>query len=407
MGTTVPLRAASATRRDRARVVGRLLLACMRDDAWRSGSPAADAAVMLGRSQVAPAVIEGLTAAAHFHGVAGYVYRMLSRVEGLDREALRDLEALRAGGLHTHLRGVSDLPLLVEALGGAGIPWLVVKGPVLAELHGAPDLRAYSDLDLVVPAAAFGDALGALEHAGARVLARNWWHRLDVLAGEVPLVLPSGTAVDLHWHLLNDRALRRSFTLRMPAMLDRARPVEVLGRSVQTLDPVDTLLHLALHTAMSGGNRLVWLKDVERILLASSPVPAEAVLRARDARLELVTATILDRIAATLGTRVPPDLHDGLRASPVWRAVSAVGRRLPPPERAAPGGSVDRLVSRATRADLRTSGGELAKRAGRWARRRPDHLAETTERLGARDGIGEDAAGRRAFLKAVGRSEGN
>jgi hypothetical protein len=71
-------------------------------------------------------------------------------------------------------------PAETSTCGQAGVPWLVVKGPALAELHGAPDLRAYSDLDVLVPSAAFGDALAALESAGAAVLARNWWHRLDV-----------------------------------------------------------------------------------------------------------------------------------------------------------------------------------------------------------------------------------
>lgn len=352
-------------------------------------------------SAAAPGVLAALATAARFHGVAGYAQRVLARLDGGDGEALARLESLQAGVLHHHLRALGDLPLLHEVLGGAGVPWLVVKGPVLAELHGAPDLRAYSDLDLVVPAAAFPDALAGLEGAGARVLARNWWHRLDVLAGEVPLVLPSGTVVDLHWHLLNDRALRRTFALRMPAMLDRGRPVELRGRTVRTLDPVDGLLHLALHTAMSGANRLVWLKDLECVLLAEEPPVAEVAAGAADAGLGLVVATMLDRVAATLGTPVPAGLRAGLHGSAVWRLLAALARQLPPPERAGPGGSVDRLVARATRTDLRTSARELARRSARWGLHGTGGSAAL---LAARDSAGEEAAGRHAFLTAVARS---
>jgi hypothetical protein len=394
--------ASAAVRWRRARPVGNLLLACVRGEAWRRGSPDQQRAADIARALATPAVLEDLAASAHFHGVAGYAHRVLSRArDATGLESLDELEALRAGGLHTHLRALSDLPLVGDALGGAGVPWLVVKGPVLAELHGAPDLRAYSDLDLVVPGEALGEALGALEAAGARVVAANWWHRLDVLAGEVPMVLPSGSAVDLHWHLLNERALRRTFRLVMPALLGRARTVDVHGAAVRTLDDVDTLLHLALHTAMSGANRLVWLKDVERILLARSPDSSEVVARAHEARLGLVVATILDRVGTTLGTQVPPGLRAGVGASPAWRVLAAVARRLPPPERARPGGSVDRLVSRATRRDLRTSAGELGRRA---AHRVLSARRTIAERRAPRDGGAEAAAGRRAFLTAVERA---
>lgn len=187
---TDPVSGREVRRRD-AGQVARLLLSSVRREPWRAPGQEAD------RQRRAPPEI---VAAARFHGVAGYVHRMLKGGQAQDAGTLAALDGLRLGGLHTHLRALDDVPRLASAFGQAGVPWLVVKGPALAELHGAPDLRAYSDLDVLVPSAAFGDALAALESAGAAVLARNWWHRLDVLAGEVPLSMRSGTLVDLHWH---------------------------------------------------------------------------------------------------------------------------------------------------------------------------------------------------------------
>lgn len=376
-----------------ARHRARLLLACVRGQAWQDPSPAV-------RRLRAAGADGGFPAAASFHGVAGYAYRSLRLAGGTEPATLAQLEGLRAGALHTHLRALGDLPWLGEVLGAADVRWLVVKGPVLAAMHGAPDLRAYGDLDVVVPAASFATALSALERAGARVLAHNWWHRLDVVAGEVPVALPSGTLVDLHWHLLNDADLRREFTLSMPALFARAREVDVGGWRVTTLGDVDTTLALVLHTAASGANRLVWLKDTERLLAVERPDPHAVAAAAADAGLALVAATVLDKTRTTLATDVADPVLDALRCSRTWRGVAALARRLSPPERARRGGSVDRIVSRATRRDLPSSLGELARRSARWRARAP----ADTERRSARDlDPGQAADGRRAFLGAVSR----
>ncbi len=80
--------------------------------------------------------------------------------------------------------------------------------------------------------------------------------------------LPNGTALDLHWHVVNDARLRRRFTFRTEEMLGRAVRMAIGDSIVPALDPVDTLLHLGYHTAHSGGHRLMWLKDVERATAA-------------------------------------------------------------------------------------------------------------------------------------------
>jgi hypothetical protein len=78
-----------------------------------------------------------------------------------------------------------------------------------------------------------------------------------------------------------------------------------------------------------------------------------------------------------------------------WRRSRGTCRR----RRARGGRSVDRMVSRATRRDLRASCGELVRRAmprGRYGR------LESRAALGDLAGA-EEAAGRRAFIAAVAR----
>jgi hypothetical protein len=137
-----------------------------------------------------------------------------------------------------------------------------VKGPALAAVaYRRPDLRAYKDLDLLVPAPVFEDAVRLLEANGIPLLDRNWTLVSHEVRGQLHLQLPMGTVTDLHWHLVNQ--YRDRLRIPMGELFDRSRRVEVGGRPVSVLDPVDGLIHICLHAALSGGERLIWLKDLD------------------------------------------------------------------------------------------------------------------------------------------------
>ncbi len=73
-----------------------------------------------------------------------------------------------------------------------------------------------------------------------------------------------GTSVAVHWHLRQPSSVRSTFRIEMDELFERSRRVSLDGPEVLTLDPTDTLLHLALHAGLSGAAKLSWLKDIER-----------------------------------------------------------------------------------------------------------------------------------------------
>lgn len=163
-----------------SRPVQRTLLAAMasspRDDTIRSATAALDET---GWQQLA--------AAAQLHGVGGYVGQALRTLEPAPQNAAADvLRSVALRNVARHMQTNADLHRLATTFEAAGIDWLVVKGPVLAEtVHRSVALRSYSDLDVLVRPRDLGGALDALESAGARVLDRNWLLLRRDLKGEV------------------------------------------------------------------------------------------------------------------------------------------------------------------------------------------------------------------------------
>ena len=190
----------------------------------------------------------------------------------VSEEAVASLARTHATRTAAHLRVLADLDRVGACLLESSVPFLVVKGPVLSEhLYPSPDLRTYEDLDLLIPPGSFERAVDALQAGGSLLLDRNWALTRADTRGQLHFQLPMGTLADVHWHLLNRENVRDGFSITTDDLFERSREVDVGGRSVPTLDPVDTLLHVALHAALSGGDRLIWLKDIERTLAVDRP----------------------------------------------------------------------------------------------------------------------------------------
>lgn len=275
------------------------------------------------------------------HRVVPFLYLGL-RASGLevDAEALASLQrtyAVRAG---EHLRALADLDAFREALARTAVGFMVVKGPALAErLYPSPDLRAYDDLDLLVPPSSFGDVIDAMEAAGFSLLDRNWELIRQERRGQLHLRLTNGTLADVHWHLLNREIVRDAFELPVEDLFDRGREVDIGGRATRTLDPADTLLHLCMHASLSGGDRLLWLKDIEQAIVVDRPSWSDVVERARAWRAGPSVAIALARARRTLGTPVPDDVLRALAGRPrlwigawvdrVWPVETSTGRVTP------------------------------------------------------------------------------
>lgn len=338
---------------------GRVLRACVTEHDWDE-PPAGVARLVSGRN------LDPLLQLAHHHRVENLLYLSLRRIPGADAAALGALERWYAESAARHLRIESDLAAAARVLDAEAIPWIIFKGPVLGRLvYPRSDLRTFDDLDILVPRGSFRGAVEALEGAGARLLDRNWELIESEYRGQLHLVLGGGTLADLHWHLLNRESVRRSFAIDIEGIFERARASSLGELPVRTLDPADSLLHLCVHAALSGGDRLGWLKDVERSIVALPPPWEEVVKRARRWRVRVPVATTLGRAAATLGAPVPSWVAGSLAPGKARSAIEATVVRLWPTETAR--GRVSPLVvwSQACRDGAIATATALAQRVTR------------------------------------------
>lgn len=174
-----------------------------------------------------------------------------------EQERSRDLALLRA-----------ELRRVVSASAEAGIPVIVLKGPVLAQtIYPDPALRPYDDLDLTIrepDEAAFVDLLhklGYYERPSEPEVARQagaahvhegaHFHRVFVQS-------QSGVVVELHTD---------PYQLGLKSSVDfqrwqRAMPFDGLPGALM-LSPEDQLIQLSTHALKHGFSRLIWLKDLD------------------------------------------------------------------------------------------------------------------------------------------------
>jgi hypothetical protein len=255
---------------------------------------------------------------------------------------------------------------LDRALVGIGCPWLVFKGPALAQsVYPRPDLRFGVDLDVLVPPARFGAALSALtDDAGFELLDLNWPLIEHSAPGEVRVRSPRGVLVDLHWSVINDRSVRRVLRLGTDELLGRRR---LLDGGLPALDDVDQLVHLGVHGALSGGTKLSWLLDAD---LAGRAIAdwTDVLARCGATGTARMLAVILARAQRVWHTPVPAPVLRTLGGGAVWRVISRGVDRASPigPDPDQP--SLARAWARGVRPSAGASLAEVARRGGDWIR---------------------------------------
>lgn len=307
----------------------------------------------VGLSPLGAVTIPDLMMAAGRHLVTPAVYLYLQD-GGAPIEWLASLHAGYEHQLARHRATVEDLAFVAHHLDGLGAPWVVMKGPVLAEhVWERPDMREYFDLDVLVDRRSFRVAIDALTEAGARLVDRNWPLIRSKEPGELALGLPGGTTLDLHWDLIREPGVRRSVAFPTDEMLARAVPVSVGDEQVPTFDPVDTLLTVAVHAALAGATRLLWLKDVERAAAAPDLAWDEVGPRAADAGVDLALTMTLAKSWRVLG--VHPE-HPGWRpARRAWSWLAAWSDVAFPAPRMSVADHTGQLVYRSVRRSSRQS----------------------------------------------------
>lgn len=240
------------------------------------------------------------------------------------------LQTMRAQAVIAELLVVADLGLLAPVLDANSPGWLVLKGAALgASVYGSPVERPAGDLDVLVHPHDFPRVVVALEGIGAQVVDRNWKLLVEEARGQLHLVLPHGSLLDLHWHVLNREVVRHDFDIRTEDLLAAGVPLTIGATAVRTLDPVHTVLHLGLHGAMSGGHRVGWLMDVDRALRLLRPDPARLLAEATSWRARAAIGCILWRANRFLATPMDPSLVQQL-APRSTRAMALALQRLDP-----------------------------------------------------------------------------
>ncbi|MDE2406735.1 MAG: nucleotidyltransferase family protein [Xanthomonadaceae bacterium] len=220
---------------------------------------------------------------------------------------------------------------VLSLLDGANIPVLVLKGTALAySLYPSPALRPRCDLDLLVADRVQAKAaVAVLRDAGYVLLGE-----VDVDATaecEVALARPVGggfgTAVDLHWQLINHPLLTRGLTFE-PLWAQRVA-LPALHPQANGLDRMHALLHALLHrvTNFAHGqqNRLIWLYDIKLLAEQADAAMWEALL-AESGTLGVAAFCVDGLLAAqaVLAAPVPGAVLQTLRVQ-----AASQPRRLP------------------------------------------------------------------------------
>jgi hypothetical protein len=159
---------------------------------------------------------------------------------------------------------------LVALLSAAGIPVIVLKGPLLSKrLYGDYGLRHAGDIDLLVDP---NDAPRA-----DQLLQQNAYVRTKpqkpLSSRRLALYLrtqhefgygaSNGTGVELHWRYSDCPEL---FMGTFADLFARARPIAVGDTALPTLSPADDFLQLSIHGCLDGWSRLKWVADLPRAL---------------------------------------------------------------------------------------------------------------------------------------------
>ena len=296
--------------------------------------------------QLEEASIPVLGALVRYHGVAGLLYEHLRGVDGVPTSLMSGLTQAYTAATRRHMLTSAELIKVAAAFEASSVPWAVVKGPALVETayDGRPGRRGYSDLDVVVHPAAFRKAVDALREMGAELFDRNWRMLRRDLRGEVLFGLPAGTPLDLHWNLIN--MYRRRMRVDTAEIIGRARRMEIGTVSVPVLDPEDGVIHLALHGALSGGDRLLWLKDIERASAVWRPDWDVVAERARRWNVAPAVGLMLGRSRSVLDADIPASVPPRLIGATSARIGRWVEKLSPWPYGMGRTGAPTRLFAR-------------------------------------------------------------
>jgi hypothetical protein len=199
------------------------------------------------------------------------------------------------------------LTQLLKVFNNAGIPVMILKGPVLSDqLYGDVGLRQSKDIDLAVELADLSRAQTCLSSLGWNLdpswfpLSPRQWASFLRNEHELQFIDPGGGAVlEIHWRNDWDTPIQYN------ACWARSISSVWQGCNYQALDPIDQLLYLCNHGGIHAWSRVKWLGDLARIHSSGQVDWQAAVDRARNTGQENPLLASLKLLQIVYGLPLP------------------------------------------------------------------------------------------------------
>ncbi|MBI3088574.1 MAG: nucleotidyltransferase family protein [Candidatus Omnitrophica bacterium] len=221
-----------------------------------------------------------------------------------------------------------ELAAILRAANARGMSCAPLRGVALGEqLYGDPALRPTGDLDVLIkpeelPAvrALLGE-LGYYEVEARAGFALAFDYTLEFFKDR-----PLSLIVEPHWTIAYPPFVDR---LPMPGVWARCRPRTVAGVPTSVLGPEDLLIHLCLHLLHhQHAAPFLWVYELDR-LLRVQPVDWPLVCAmAQEAGVAPLLRGVLETVAMTLRTPLPPDALERLARAPATGRQARVAELL-------------------------------------------------------------------------------
>src|SRR5688572_8284984 len=274
-------------------------------------------------------------AAESLSGLAITLLEKAGRLDDLPSSARRRLERERNGVRAAQTILFDRFTSLAGCLHAAGVPFIVHKGGVLAELvYERAEDRPMSDIDVIFRPQQWETVRDALRSAGYQLPAgsgESFWlenyFNIDATSPSPPVA-----HFDMHWGLTQEGR----YHVDTAELFDRAQPYRSRlagGQEVLRLSDEDLLLSLFLHLAYHYfEGRLQWLYDMKRVIERLPPDWDLLERRARAWGLGTVVALNLTYLEKLFPGVVPPEVARAHRIGPI-RSLVLDPFRSPDPRR--------------------------------------------------------------------------
>lgn len=243
-------------------------------------------------------------------GVLPLLYRRLNGMEAAAPAGELDgLRRLYQANARRNLRLMRQLFQVLDLFAAHGLAARPFKGLALAaQAYGDPDLRHFTDLDLLIQRQDFPAVYALLNSAGYRPaypLQPQWLERFCRSDKHLPFT--GGEAVlEIHWAPAGENS---GLALDIRPFWETCQPVALANRSIPASTPECTALLLCIHGAKHCWGQLKWIADLAHLLQRQPGLDWDASLRqARAAGAGRLVYTGLLLAEQLGGAALPPEL---------------------------------------------------------------------------------------------------